>query len=240
MSLPGIPNITPTISLSVGQTVPLLLASVALEELALAHVLNAEAEKLQLVLGTLTPTRTTFSPATVSLSNLLDIDASVQRTLRDVIKKEMLLEFKFENILDLIPTITTTPGGGGVGTLTMMKTAAPNPVSVGQLLTYTIVVSNTGTAPLTNLLISEPIPAGTNLVSTNAPAGFTTTETPAGNPTLVTFTTPSLAPLSSATITVVIRVLGSAGPTVTNIATAIADGVAPVTATTTVTVQRGG
>nr|WP_284038005.1 hypothetical protein [Neobacillus sp. 114] len=120
-----------------------------------------------------------------------------------------------------------------------MKTAAPNPVSVGQLLTYTIVVSNTGTAPLTNLLVSEPIPAGTNFVSSNAP-GFTVTQTPPGNPTLVTFTTPSLAPLSSATITVVVRVLGSAGPTVTNIATAIADGVAPVTATTTVTVQRGG
>ncbi|WP_213148029.1 DUF7507 domain-containing protein [Neobacillus citreus] len=238
MSLPGIPNITPTISLSVGQTVPLLLASVALEELALAHLLNAEAEKLQLVLGTLTPTRTTFSPATVSLTNLLDIDASVQRTLRDVIKKEMLLEFKFENILDLIPTITTTPAG--VGTLTMTKAAAPNPVQVGQLLTYTFVVSNTGTAPLTNLLISEPIPASTTLVSTNAPVGFTTTETPAGNPTLVTFTTPSLAPSSSATITVVVRVLGSAGPSVTNIATAIADGVAPVSATTTVTVQRGG
>lgn len=96
---------TPNISLSTAQTVPLLLASVALEELALAHLVNAEAEKLQLVLGTLTPTRTTFTPATVSLSNLLAVDASVQRTLRDVIKKEMLLEFKFENVLDLIRTI---------------------------------------------------------------------------------------------------------------------------------------
>ncbi|MFJ5716053.1 hypothetical protein [Neobacillus sp. NPDC093127] len=103
MSNPNIPNITPTISLSIAQTVPLLLSSIALEELALAHLLNSEAEKLQLVLGTLTPTRTTFSPATVSLSNLLAVDTSVQRTLRDVIKKEMLLEFKFENVLDLIP-----------------------------------------------------------------------------------------------------------------------------------------
>ena len=108
MSQANIPNITPTISLSTAQTIPLLLASIALEELSLAHILNAEAEKLQLVLGTLTPTRTTFSPATVSLSNLLAIDSSVQRTLRDVIKKEMLLEFKFENILDLI-SITPLP-----------------------------------------------------------------------------------------------------------------------------------
>ncbi|MFC4800014.1 hypothetical protein ACFPA1_11730 [Neobacillus sp. GCM10023253] len=107
MSNPNIPNITPTISLSVGQTVPLLLGSIALEELALAHLLNAEAEKLQFVLGTLTPARTTFSPATVSLTNLFTLDTSVQRTLRDVIKKEMLLEFKFENVLDLVAATAT-------------------------------------------------------------------------------------------------------------------------------------
>lgn len=113
MSNPNIPNITPLISISTAQIVPLLLASVALEELALAHLLNAEAEKTQFVLGTLTPTRTTFSPAVVSLSNLLDLDTSVQRTLRDVIKKEMLLEYKFENVLDLIETIETIPSCPG-------------------------------------------------------------------------------------------------------------------------------
>ncbi|MGG1399773.1 hypothetical protein ABE288_18440 [Bacillus salipaludis] len=107
MSQANISNITPTISLSTAQTIPLLLASVALEELALAHIINAEAEKLQFVLGTLGTTRA-FTPNTVTLSNLLSIDASVQRTLRDVIKKEMLLEFKFENILDLI-AITPFP-----------------------------------------------------------------------------------------------------------------------------------
>lgn len=108
MSFPNIPNITPTISLSTGQTVPLLLASIALEELALAHIINAEAEKLQFVLGTLNGGTTTLSPAVVSVADLLTVDASVQRTLRDVIKKEMLLEFKFENILDLI-SITPLP-----------------------------------------------------------------------------------------------------------------------------------
>ncbi|MEI4828209.1 hypothetical protein WAX78_01855 [Bacillus sp. FJAT-53711] len=101
MSFPNIPNITPTISITPAQTIQLLLTSIALEELALAHIINAEAEKIQLVLGTLSH-GTTLSPSGVSLSNLLAIDSSVQRTLRDVIKKEMLLEFKFENVLDLI------------------------------------------------------------------------------------------------------------------------------------------
>ena len=101
MSIPNIPNMTPLISITTEQTIPLLLASIALEELALAHIMNAEAEKLQFVLGTL-DTDVTFTPAEVSLEDLLDVNTSVQRTLRDVIKKEMLLEFKFENVLDLI------------------------------------------------------------------------------------------------------------------------------------------
>ena len=108
MSFPNIPNITPLISVTTEQTVPLLLASIALEELALAHIMNAEAEKLQFVLGTLGDTGVAFSPAEVSIGDLLDVNTSVRRTLRDVIKKEMLLEFKFDNIMDLI----AVTGGG--------------------------------------------------------------------------------------------------------------------------------
>ncbi len=113
VSFPTIPNITPTISITVGQTIPLLLASIALEELALAHIVNAEAEKIQFVLGTLTPTTSTLTPTAVTISNLLLIDASIRRTLQDVIKKEMLLQFKFENVLDLIQV---TPGTPVIGT----------------------------------------------------------------------------------------------------------------------------
>ncbi|WP_353957823.1 hypothetical protein [Peribacillus sp. NJ4] len=77
-----------------------------MEELALVHIINAEAEKVQCVLGTL-DTGVTFSPAEVSVGDLLAVNVSVQRTLKDTIKKEMLLEFKFENVLDLIGTLCT-------------------------------------------------------------------------------------------------------------------------------------
>ncbi|WHZ04199.1 hypothetical protein QNH48_05970 [Neobacillus sp. YX16] len=109
MSFPNIPNITPLISVTTGQTISLLLSSIALEELALAHIINAEAEKLQFVLGTLDDTGVTFSPAEVSIEDLLDVNTRVRRTLRDVIKKEMLLEFKFENVLDLMGTLPSEP-----------------------------------------------------------------------------------------------------------------------------------
>ncbi|WP_028546579.1 hypothetical protein [Paenibacillus taiwanensis] len=101
MSQANIPNITPTISITAGDSVNLLLASIALEELALAHIVNAEAEKIQYVLGTL-PGGVTVSPA-ATISNLLDIDSSVQRTLQDVIKTQILLQFKLENILSNLP-----------------------------------------------------------------------------------------------------------------------------------------
>ena len=93
MSMPNIPDIMPKITITREETINLLLASVALEEIGLAHIINAEGEKIQAVVK---------DGKCVSLEDLIAIDKSVQTTLRDIIKKEILLEFKFENILELI------------------------------------------------------------------------------------------------------------------------------------------
>ncbi|MEK3878984.1 hypothetical protein MKX51_21270 [Paenibacillus sp. FSL M7-0420] len=53
LSNPSIPNISPTITLTRDDAINLLLSSIAMEELALAHIINAEGEKLQFALGTL-------------------------------------------------------------------------------------------------------------------------------------------------------------------------------------------
>ncbi|QSO46640.1 hypothetical protein [Alicyclobacillus mengziensis] len=109
MSQANIPDITPTISLSLAQSIPLLLDSIALEELALAHLINTEAEKTQWFIGTLT-TAVTRSSLTVSVTDLLTVNKSVRRTLQAAIKKEMLLQFKFENVLDVLAaTAGVTP-----------------------------------------------------------------------------------------------------------------------------------
>lgn len=99
MSFPNIPNVTPNISINRNQAVNLLLASIAFEELGLAHIINAEAEKIQFVLGTV-PNETT-SVCHVKLSDLIAIDRSVEQMLRSVIKKEMLLGFKLEDVLKI-------------------------------------------------------------------------------------------------------------------------------------------
>ncbi|MFC3747101.1 hypothetical protein [Paenibacillus sp. GCM10012306] len=101
MSQANIPNITPTISLTIDQTVALLLGSIALEELALAHIINAEAEKIQFVLGTLKPGVTSHA----TLADLLAIDNSVRKTLQEVVRKEVLLQQKLEGVLPLVPVV---------------------------------------------------------------------------------------------------------------------------------------
>ena len=45
MGMPTIPDIKPKIDICFNDTVVLLLASIAMEELSLAHIINAEAEK---------------------------------------------------------------------------------------------------------------------------------------------------------------------------------------------------
>ncbi|WP_071392824.1 hypothetical protein [Bacillus tuaregi] len=97
MSQANIPNITPEISINREDVVNLLLASIALEELGLAHLVNAEAEKIQYALGTLPG----LSPA-ATLQDLLQVNESVQDMLDLVIKKELLLDNKLRQIMNSI------------------------------------------------------------------------------------------------------------------------------------------
>jgi len=73
------------------KSINLLLTSIAFEELGLAHIIRAEAEKIKHVLEHGTP----------EVEDLLKINKSVERMLRKVIMKEMLLSFKLEDVLEL-------------------------------------------------------------------------------------------------------------------------------------------
>lgn len=107
MSFPNIPDVDATIDITIEESVNLLLASIAFEELGLAHIINAEAEKIQYVLGTLDG-QTLRQEVSPTIDELLDINNSVNKTLRNVIKKEMLLQFKLEDTLTISTTTTST------------------------------------------------------------------------------------------------------------------------------------
>lgn len=96
MSQPNIPNITPEISISREDVVNLIIASIAMEELGLSHIINAEGEKLQYVLGTL-PSSQLTPPATIQ--EILDVNESVRLMLKEIARKEQILTDKLETVL---------------------------------------------------------------------------------------------------------------------------------------------
>lgn len=91
MSMPHIPDIKPEIILKRKEVVNLLQTSIALEEIGLSHIINAEAEKLQHVL----------KDRCLSLQEALLINSSVDRMMRNVISNQMLLTFKLSDIMKL-------------------------------------------------------------------------------------------------------------------------------------------
>ncbi|WP_099686767.1 hypothetical protein [Bacillus fungorum] len=107
MSQANLPNITPDITLSRTESLDLIIASIALEELALAHILNAEAEKIQYVLGTLPG----LSPA-ATISNVLAVNESVNCVLQSATQKQMYLQNKLKSVLQA-PSLTGPPGPTG-------------------------------------------------------------------------------------------------------------------------------
>ncbi len=95
MGMPEIPESKHRPSME--ETIIDLLESIALEEIALSHILNAQGEKLQHVIN-------------ISKSECLDINdielafKSTNKTLVDVIMKEWLLIVKMNNVESLANT----------------------------------------------------------------------------------------------------------------------------------------
>ncbi|MED1920473.1 BclA C-terminal domain-containing protein [Bacillus velezensis] len=108
MSQPNLPNITPVVTLSRDDTINLLLSSIAMEELGMAHILNAEGEKIQYALGTIPGL--TGPPS--SLADILNLNESVRDTLDSLMKQELLLGSKLDSISN-IPTLAGPTGPTG-------------------------------------------------------------------------------------------------------------------------------
>ena len=96
--MPKLPDIG-DVTISRGAAVNITLASIAMEELALAHILNAEGEKLQYFLGTLEGS----DPGEVTLCDIMAANESVRDMLKEIMKTELVLQFKLEDALKLGP-----------------------------------------------------------------------------------------------------------------------------------------
>ena len=52
-----------------------------------------------------------------------------------------------------------------MGSLNVMKSVNTTQAGVGDTLTYTILIQNTGTVPATNIIFQDPIPSGATFVA---------------------------------------------------------------------------
>jgi uncharacterized repeat protein (TIGR01451 family) len=116
-------------------------------------------------------------------------------------------------------TVTTTVIP--VSKLSVTKSDAPDPVMVGQNLTYTITVRNTGFMPAPLVVLGDVVPTDTTFVAFTAPAGWTAVTPPVGDTGSVTATIPALPAMTSAVFVLVVKVNPSVpdGTTLTNTAT---------------------
>jgi len=85
---------------SLSQYFAVNMLSIALEELAQAHLLNTEAEKLQTVLGV--SNTSVLTPSFVHFSQLIDMNSSLEKTIGMLNKQDMLLQERLEDILKWI------------------------------------------------------------------------------------------------------------------------------------------
>ncbi|HEY6770580.1 MAG TPA: hypothetical protein VI386_38035, partial [Candidatus Sulfotelmatobacter sp.] len=135
------------------------------------------------------------------------------------------------NLNDNSAAVNITVASGTQTDLSLTNVGSPNPVTAGNNITYTQIVTNGGPGTASAVILTEGIPANTTFVSLAGPAGWTCTS--------VTPYTCSIAtlPTGSATITFVVKVgstVGS-GATITDSATVSTTSVDPNLANNTAT-----
>lgn len=108
MSLPTFPIIDPPLTRE--GSLNEIISSIAAEELSLSHILNAEGEKLQYVLGTLPGLETA-----AALDEVMQVNQSVQETLSNVMEQQMLLTGKLTTAMSapILPGPTGPTGATG-------------------------------------------------------------------------------------------------------------------------------
>ena len=73
-----------------------ILAAIGMEELSLAHLLNAEGEKIQMALGTLREGDEPFAA-----EEIYRVNESARRMVRDTMMSQIVLALKLESLIEL-------------------------------------------------------------------------------------------------------------------------------------------
>lgn len=110
MSIPNFPTISPDITRE--KALNMILASIALEEVGLSHIINAEGEKIQYVVNELQQK----TGCCASVEDILSVNKSVESLINALMQMQIFLKNKMDNVLDIMsagigPTGPTGPTG---------------------------------------------------------------------------------------------------------------------------------
>lgn len=120
MSLPSFPNVDPPIQRE--DAVNQILSSIAMEELGLSHILNAEGEKMQYILGTLPG----LSGPAATVEDVLNANESVRGLLETAVQNQIFLKGKMQGALDASPMRGPTGPTGPTGPAGPTGPTGPN------------------------------------------------------------------------------------------------------------------
>ena len=115
MSLPSFPNVNPPIQRE--DAVNQILSSIAMEELGLSHILNAEGEKMQYILGTLPG----LSGPAATVKDVLNANESVRSMLETAVQNQIFLKGKMQGALDASPMQGPTGPTGPTGDVVLVQ-----------------------------------------------------------------------------------------------------------------------
>ncbi len=107
MSMPTFPGISPEITRE--KALNMILASIAMEELALSHIINAEGEKIQYVLKDLSED----IKCGASLEDVLAVNKSVESLLEVLMQSQIFLKSKMDKVLDIMSSGIGPTGPAG-------------------------------------------------------------------------------------------------------------------------------
>lgn len=109
MSQPSFPTISPPITRD--DAINMILSSIAMEELGLSHIMNAEGEKLQYILGTIPG----LSGPSATISDVLSANESVRGVLESAVQNQLFLNAKMQSALNSSVLQGPTGATGSIG-----------------------------------------------------------------------------------------------------------------------------
>ncbi|HZJ85293.1 MAG TPA: hypothetical protein VFD02_07115, partial [Syntrophomonadaceae bacterium] len=117
--------VNPHISITYEDAINLLLTSIAMEEISLSKMLDAETEKILSVLGDCEVHKNDIKGHRISNyspNEIIAINKSVNDTVKNMIKLQMLLQFKLESVKEMLPSTGSTTTSTSTTTTTSSTT----------------------------------------------------------------------------------------------------------------------